>query len=72
NTGTYITSVKHQERTTFSEPSLTKIILPLQAICWDQWFPEAAILFYPTAIGSEPEDQGLDSGDHWRSLSCWS
>lgn len=33
-------------------------------ICWDQWFPEAAramalmgaeILFYPTAIGSEPE-----------------
>lgn len=32
-------------------------------ICWDQWFPEAArcmallgaeILFYPTAIGSEP------------------
>src|SRR5262249_2592246 len=33
------------------------------AICWDQWFPEAArimalrgadVLFYPTAIGSEP------------------
>lgn len=32
-------------------------------ICWDQWFPEAArcmaldgaeLLFYPTAIGSEP------------------
>ncbi|WZZ73988.1 hypothetical protein YC2023_085358 [Brassica napus] len=32
NTGTYITSVKHQERTTFSEPSLTKIILPLQGL----------------------------------------
>ena len=35
-------------------------------ICWDQWYPEAAritslmgaeILFYPTAIGWEPEDQ---------------
>ncbi|XP_078435174.1 nitrilase-like protein 1 isoform X2 [Wolffia australiana] len=44
------------------------------AICWDQWFPEAAramvlqgaeILFYPTAIGSEPQDQNLDSRDHW-------
>ncbi|ANM62032.1 nitrilase-like protein 1 [Arabidopsis thaliana] len=47
------------------------------AICWDQWFPEAAramvlqgaeILFYPTAIGSEPQDQGLDSRDHWRRV----
>ncbi len=44
------------------------------AICWDQWFPEAArimalkgaeILFYPTAIGSEPQDPALDSRDHW-------
>ena len=35
-------------------------------ICWDQWYPEAAritslmgaeILFYPTAIGWEPEDK---------------
>ncbi|MFW5882877.1 MAG: nitrilase-related carbon-nitrogen hydrolase, partial [Verrucomicrobiota bacterium] len=34
-------------------------------ICWDQWFPECAramllmgadLLFYPTAIGSEPEE----------------
>ena len=40
------------------------------AICWDQWFPEAAramalmgaeILLYPTAIGSEPQDPSLDS-----------
>ncbi|KAK1398609.1 Nitrilase-like protein 1 [Heracleum sosnowskyi] len=47
------------------------------AICWDQWFPEAAramalqgaeILFYPTAIGSEPQDQGLDSRDHWKRV----
>lgn len=44
-------------------------------VCWDQWFPEAArcmalmgaeILFYPTAIGSEPEDPGIDSKDHWQ------
>jgi len=45
------------------------------AICWDQWFPESArvmalmgaqILFYPTAIGSEPQDPGIDSRDHWQ------
>lgn len=45
------------------------------AICWDQWFPEAAramalqgaeMLLYPTAIGSEPADAGLDSRDHWQ------
>ncbi|PWC36843.1 N-carbamoylputrescine amidase [Azospirillum sp. TSO22-1] len=44
------------------------------AICWDQWFPEGArimalkgaeLLFYPTAIGSEPQDASLDSRDHW-------
>jgi len=45
------------------------------AICWDQWFPETArcmalkgaeILLYPTAIGSEPQDPGLDSSSHWQ------
>ena len=45
------------------------------AICWDQWFPEAArvmalmgaeAIFYPTAIGSEPGDKTLDSKDHWQ------
>ena len=45
------------------------------AICWDQWFPEAArcmalmgaeILLYPTAIGSEPQDPSLDSSAHWQ------
>ncbi len=45
------------------------------AICWDQWFPESAramalmgaeILFYPTAIGSEPQDPRIDSRDHWQ------
>jgi N-carbamoylputrescine amidase len=47
------------------------------AICWDQWFPEAAramtlagadILLYPTAIGSEPEEPGLDSRDSWQRV----
>lgn len=45
------------------------------AICWDQWFPEAArslvlqgaeFLLYPTAIGSEPNNAQLDSMEHWR------
>ena len=44
-------------------------------ICWDQWFPETArcmavmgaeILFFPTAIGSEPPDPAYDSKDHWQ------
>lgn len=43
-------------------------------ICWDQWFPETArfmaakgaeLLFYPTAIGSEPILE-VDSMLHWR------
>lgn len=42
-------------------------------ICWDQWFPETArsmavmgaeLLFYPTAIGSEPILE-TDSMPHW-------
>ncbi len=46
-------------------------------ICWDQWFPECAramalagaeILFYPTAIGSEPHDSTLDSSGHWQRV----
>ncbi|MGI6120401.1 MAG: N-carbamoylputrescine amidase [Desulfosporosinus sp.] len=45
-------------------------------ICWDQWYPEAArcmtlmgaeLLFYPTAIGSEPQNASLDSKDHWQT-----
>ncbi|MDU4697633.1 MULTISPECIES: N-carbamoylputrescine amidase [Paenibacillus] len=44
-------------------------------VCWDQWYPEAArcmalmgaeLLFYPTAIGSEPQDGSIDSRDHWQ------
>jgi N-carbamoylputrescine amidase len=46
------------------------------AICWDQWFPETAralalqgaeLLFFPTAIGSEPPPaQPVNSRDHWQ------
>jgi N-carbamoylputrescine amidase len=44
-------------------------------ICWDQWYPECArvmalmgaeLLFYPTAIGSEPYDPDLDTSRMWR------
>ena len=44
-------------------------------ICWDQWYPECAramalmgaeVLFYPTAIGSEPYDAALDTSAMWR------
>jgi N-carbamoylputrescine amidase len=45
-------------------------------ICWDQWFPETArimalmgaeLLFFPTAIGSEPPPAvALNSRDHWQ------
>jgi N-carbamoylputrescine amidase len=44
-------------------------------ICWDQWYPECArammllgadILLYPTAIGSEPENPGLDTKNLWQ------
>lgn len=46
-------------------------------ICWDQWFPETArscalqgaeALFFPTAIGSEPQDPALDSCGHWQRV----
>lgn len=44
-------------------------------ICWDQWYPECAralvlagaeVLFYPTAIGSEPYDSALDTHKLWQ------
>ncbi len=46
-------------------------------ICWDQWFPETArsmalqgaeLLFFPTAIGSEPSQPELDSQPHWETV----
>lgn len=45
-------------------------------ICWDQWFPETArslalngaeLLFFPTAIGSEPI-LDTDSSGHWQRV----
>jgi N-carbamoylputrescine amidase len=44
-------------------------------ICWDQWYPESArvmalmgaeMLFYPTAIGSEPQAPDFDTHRMWR------
>ena len=44
-------------------------------ICWDQWYPETArammlmgaeMLFFPTAIGTEPHDPALDTRRMWR------
>lgn len=55
----------------------TKVGMVGVAICWDQWFPEAAramaimgaeLLLYPTAIGSEPQDPRLDSRRHWQRV----
>src|SRR5688500_5050863 len=43
-------------------------------VCWDQWYPEVArvlalkgaeLLFYPTAIGSEPKDPEMDTSRLW-------
>ena len=45
-------------------------------ICWDQWFPETArclalngaeLIFFPTAIGSEPI-LNVDSSSHWQRV----
>lgn len=44
-------------------------------ICWDQWYPETAramalegaeVLFYPTAIGTEPYDLSLETHLQWQ------
>jgi N-carbamoylputrescine amidase len=46
-------------------------------ICWDQWYPETArammlmgadVLLFPTAIGSEPHDPGLDTRRLWERV----
>ena len=46
-------------------------------ICWDEWFPEVArifalqgagILFYPSAIGSEPDRPGYSSANAWQTV----
>jgi len=51
-----------------------KIAIPT---CYDQWFPEmsricalngAEFIFYPTAIGSEPTNPGVDTKDAWQTV----
>ncbi len=46
-------------------------------ICWDEWFPEVArifalqganILFYPSAIGTEPDRPEYSSADAWKTV----
>ncbi len=46
------------------------------AICWDQWFPECArammlegaeILFYPSAIGTEPQEPSFNTQGMWQT-----
>ena len=45
--------------------------------CYDQWFPELAriyalegaeLIYYPTAIGSEPTAEDFDSADAWQTV----
>ena len=76
-------SVGYQEKSYFSPGDsgfkvwTTRYATIGAAICWDQWFPEAArclvlqgaeLLLYPTAIGSEPAFPELDSKDHWQRV----
>lgn len=46
-------------------------------ICWDEWFPEVArifalqgagIIFYPSAIGSEPDRPDYSSAEAWKTV----
>lgn len=46
-------------------------------ICWDEWFPEvarifalqgASVIFYPSAIGSEPDRPEYSSAEAWRTV----
>lgn len=46
-------------------------------ICWDEWFPEVArifalqgaqIIFYPSAIGSEPDRPEYSSHEAWQTV----
>ncbi len=46
-------------------------------ICWDEWYPEVArlfalqgpfVIFYPSAIGSEPDMPGFSSANAWETV----
>ena len=76
-------TIGYQEKTYFSPGDLGFRVWKTRygsvgvGICWDQWFPETArclalngaeMLFFPTAIGSEPGDAEIDSRDHWQRV----
>jgi N-carbamoylputrescine amidase len=76
-------TIGYQEKTYFSPGDLGFRVWKTRygnvgvGICWDQWFPETArclalngaeMLFFPTAIGSEPGDEQIDSRDHWQRV----
>jgi len=76
-------TVGYQEKTYFSPGDSGFMVWKTRygrigvGICWDQWFPETArcfalngaeMLFFPTAIGSEPGDPEIDSRDHWQRV----
>ena len=56
------------------------VLPPLQIAtptCYDQWFPElsriyalngAELIYYPTAIGSEPTDPNIDTAESWQTV----
>lgn len=88
NLGTYRKShipdgTGYQEKFYFSPGDTGFKVFPTKvgrvgvAICWDQWFPEAArsmalqgadCILYPTAIGSEPQDPTINSAEHWQRV----
>ena len=76
-------TIGYQEKTYFSPGDLGFRVWKTRygnvgvGICWDQWFPETArclalngaeMLFFPTAIGSEPGGAEVDSRDHWQRV----
>lgn len=73
----------YEEREYFSEGDTGFAVWDLgdikvgTAICWDQWFPEAArimrlmgadVLLYPTAIGTEPMAPSEDTSMRWKTV----
>ncbi len=50
------------------EPITTSIGKLGVLVCWDQWYPEAEVLIYPTAIGWESSDTPDEQS---RQLNAW-
>ncbi len=53
-----------QHASTICSITLKHFLLKLTVFCIRQ------ILFYPTAIGSEPQDSSLNSYPHWTRVMC--